>query len=608
MKTLLFLLVGGAVPLSLGAQVNAAESLAVAKQAIQMADSGKAERILGNLLAPEHGLPPEMEAEAALYLAVALIQDRNDSVGAVTEEARAFRAYPGLSLSRYQNVFGADGIRHLTRLRESMIASGALPTGNVHLTGLPAGARIVVDNVPATSPDLRLLVGQRHVLHISAPHFHDRTDTLTVVAGEDAQRPEALDTVFIPPGTLRIVALPWAMVEIDGSTNVRETPVLNVKLPEGFHRITLVRSGYATVERDLSVVSGSDTTVLFSLQPDTAAHFIPSHSLRDRVARSGAPLQAALAALDRGALAEVRRLTAPADTDPHVAALQTALLAAASYQQGGGQGVDSLFTRALTLDPTLTVGSDDFDARLADLFAGVAAHVVKITAIELVNHTLVTPELAGMAGQDTFKLRVATDRPARIQMTMLDPSGDTVLVDSAHVTTFVLLDWFGRRRSGPPRPLPSGRYAVSVAASAPGSIPNVLRRELVVTVDPPILLPDPGPIPDTALVRETRGKGIGIRSLFKGLTFSGLTFGLGALGSANWQGPSNGGRLALVGISAAVIGILGAATADPNTIDPQRVAENAKRRREWDERRALVARQDSGLVAGPYHMALKWQP
>jgi len=57
------------------------------------------------------------------------------------------------------------------------------------------------------------------------------------------------------PGLLSLNAVPWGRVSIDGRV-VGNTPVLDLRVAPGAHRVRVERPGFEPYERDISVVAG----------------------------------------------------------------------------------------------------------------------------------------------------------------------------------------------------------------------------------------------------------------------------------------------------------------------------------------------------------------
>jgi hypothetical protein len=64
----------------------------------------------------------------------------------------------------------------------------------------------------------------------------------------------------LDPGRISINALPWGVVSVDGRA-VGNTPIVNLALPPGAHRIRVEREGFQPVERVIEVRSGQDIRI-----------------------------------------------------------------------------------------------------------------------------------------------------------------------------------------------------------------------------------------------------------------------------------------------------------------------------------------------------------
>ncbi|MFI5280901.1 MAG: PEGA domain-containing protein, partial [Gemmatimonadales bacterium] len=57
------------------------------------------------------------------------------------------------------------------------------------------------------------------------------------------------------PGRLFVNATPWGLVYVDGQS-VGNTPRADIQLPAGTHRLRIVREGYDTFDRTITVGAG----------------------------------------------------------------------------------------------------------------------------------------------------------------------------------------------------------------------------------------------------------------------------------------------------------------------------------------------------------------
>ncbi|MFZ5786420.1 MAG: PEGA domain-containing protein, partial [Acidobacteriota bacterium] len=110
--------------------------------------------------------------------------------------------------------------------------------GFLNLTAQPAGevflARRSLGRTPLQA--VRLPAGT-HTLTLRAPGTGDHTFTVTIVAGQQTTR-----QIQIGHGTLRVNAIPWARVYLDGRM-LDVTPLKPLKVVAGPHTVELVFPG-----------------------------------------------------------------------------------------------------------------------------------------------------------------------------------------------------------------------------------------------------------------------------------------------------------------------------------------------------------------------------
>ncbi len=74
-------------------------------------------------------------------------------------------------------------------------------------------------------------------------------------AGTAAPPPAAVAPPQVDPGRLSVNATPWGNVFLDGRA-VGQTPLVDLELPPGRHRLRIVRPGFEPYEQDLEIASG----------------------------------------------------------------------------------------------------------------------------------------------------------------------------------------------------------------------------------------------------------------------------------------------------------------------------------------------------------------
>ncbi len=70
-----------------------------------------------------------------------------------------------------------------------------------------------------------------------------------------ATKPPPAAPAPLDPGRLSVNATPWGEVFVDGQ-RVGQTPLVNLELPPGRHRLRIARLGFETYEQDIEIASG----------------------------------------------------------------------------------------------------------------------------------------------------------------------------------------------------------------------------------------------------------------------------------------------------------------------------------------------------------------
>jgi hypothetical protein len=120
------------------------------------------------------------------------------------------------------------------------VAISSNPGTDIYVDGELAG-RIPPD------VDLTLSTG-RHTIRYVIPDYSEHQDTVDVLPN----RENSFAHRFPLFGTIRIVAVPYAQVHLDGK-DMGFTPVNVEKFPEGDHELTLTREGYETIQVTINV-------------------------------------------------------------------------------------------------------------------------------------------------------------------------------------------------------------------------------------------------------------------------------------------------------------------------------------------------------------------
>lgn len=129
----------------------------------------------------------------------------------------------------------------------------------------PSGASVTADGRHlGTTPlqNVSLEPGD-YTLRFTLPDHHSAEQSVHVAAGESAS---VTVTLLAEVGTLRILALPWASIYVDGelvaeNSNLRHT----IDLPAGNHLIRAEHPVLGEHERSIRVISGEVTDVVIDL-------------------------------------------------------------------------------------------------------------------------------------------------------------------------------------------------------------------------------------------------------------------------------------------------------------------------------------------------------
>ena len=101
-----------------------------------------------------------------------------------------------------------------------------------------SGANVTVNGKPHSAGDL-FEVGTRVQVVVRGSGLRTYRRTHTIRAGGLALTPSLL---AVGRGTLKLASDPWAEVIVDGKPLGRQTPIYDLRLSSGPHRITLVNN------------------------------------------------------------------------------------------------------------------------------------------------------------------------------------------------------------------------------------------------------------------------------------------------------------------------------------------------------------------------------
>jgi hypothetical protein len=100
----------------------------------------------------------------------------------------------------------------------------------------------------------------RHTFRYVLPDYDEYEETVDVLSN----RKNAFSHRFPLFGSLRIVAVPYAQVHLDGK-DLGFTPVNMDKVPEGTHELTLTREGFQTIQETIIVKPGEVNRFQYTL-------------------------------------------------------------------------------------------------------------------------------------------------------------------------------------------------------------------------------------------------------------------------------------------------------------------------------------------------------
>ncbi|HEY8431115.1 MAG TPA: serine/threonine-protein kinase [Sandaracinaceae bacterium] len=144
----------------------------------------------------------------------------------------------------------------------------------IRVRTIPSGARVLLDGrdtrltTPATVPEVT--PGEAHTLALALDGYVTRNETVTLTAGQVAELSFELERVPLQPGEsiVRIVTdPPTARVQFDGRWHESGSPY-EFRVPTRRYRVTVAKTGFRSVERELVLASGQVTEVAIELERD----------------------------------------------------------------------------------------------------------------------------------------------------------------------------------------------------------------------------------------------------------------------------------------------------------------------------------------------------
>jgi hypothetical protein len=172
-------------------------------------------------------------------------------------EHRLRVSHPGYSpVAQRVSIQGGQGLEQSLRLTPRQtnveVTISANPGTEVYVDGELAG------RIP---PVVRLTLSSgRHTFRYVLPDYDEHQETVDVLPN----RPNTFSHRFPLFGSLRIVAVPYAQVHLDGK-DMGFTPVNLDKVPEGTHELTLTREGFETIRETITVKPGEVNRLQYTL-------------------------------------------------------------------------------------------------------------------------------------------------------------------------------------------------------------------------------------------------------------------------------------------------------------------------------------------------------
>ncbi|MGE0786820.1 MAG: PEGA domain-containing protein [Sandaracinaceae bacterium] len=160
--------------------------------------------------------------------------------------------------------------------RASVAATLSRPSASnvaaIRVTTVPAGAHIMVDGrdtgltTPATVPELT--PGEQHALAITLDGYVTHSDTVSLTAGEVADRTYSLERTSLAANEslLRVSVTPVdARVEFNGERHSSGSPY-EFRVPTRDYELIVSANGYRSDERTVRLVGGQETELSIELE------------------------------------------------------------------------------------------------------------------------------------------------------------------------------------------------------------------------------------------------------------------------------------------------------------------------------------------------------
>jgi hypothetical protein len=404
------------------------------------------------------------------------------------------------------------------------------------------------------------------------------------------------------PAFVTVTAHPWANVSIDDE-ELGATPLIDYRLLPGRHTITVYREGYRRVSETLLLPPGNRRLVgPVSLQARADTLIIPHRPLRERASDEWS-IRAVLA-LDSGDTREaLRQLGAPPETDS-LRALWLVFRGVIHQLEGATDLAQQRYEEAIEAAPGISVGPDDINPAVARLFAQTRDQMRPTASFLVLNPDSI------VVNRESIYLRMTTRRAQQVTTELRHlGTGRLVWRVDAPGDSLLALQWDGRvapEFGG--GAVATGRYELVVRPAGRTGLDGIgFSRWLDIRTVPPDTSFDPGDIPDSLLVEETRSGGARIGSIVQGILFGAAAGALPAVAGIEWDLPGltpASGAVA-VGSATAALGLFGAVFLDTSKPLPDRVEQNARARARWDAQRQQLREQNAVRLAQPYPLTVR---
>lgn len=405
------------------------------------------------------------------------------------------------------------------------------------------------------------------------------------------------------PAYITVAAHPWANVVVDDEER-GATPLRAFRITPGRHVVALSRDGFRRQTETINLAPGTRRLIgPVTLQPRMDTIVTIERPLRELSARHDWSLRAMLA-LDSGDTETARRELGP---EPQTDSLRGTWLAiqGISEQLAGATDVaQQRYQRAIEASPDLRIGLDDLNPAVARLFANSREAI-----LPTVSFIALSPESI-QVNRDELYLQVSTNRARRVLIQLREIAGGKVVwrADTA-ADSLMSIGWNGRRSNEfGDEPVASGRYELLVRPLGRAGLPGTGFTQLVdIRSVTPDTSADVGDIPDSLLVKETRGGGTRVASIVQGLLFGAAAGGLAYAADVQWDLPGlePASGAVVVGASTAVLGIIGAIVLNTHRPVPERVEKNARARAQWEKQRGQLRDLNRLRLTRPYPMIVK---